>query len=308
MTRIFHSSNKSPEIAEITQVMDGAWLHLEGPNEEELIKLSTDYKLDIDLLKDGIDINESPRIERDGEQVYIFTRFCLPEAEKLTTAPLLIVYAKGITVTVSERPFTHLDQLTKGPFGIITSKRAQLVLEILQAINSGYKRRINIAGKRIMQTRSHLDKDQISNKDFIGFIDIEEDLYDFLLVLEPMTTMLHSLLNGRYMRLYEEDKDLIEDLSLGTQELATLARSRLVTLRNIREAYSTIAANDLNKIIKFMTSVTILIGILTFITGVYGMNVSLPFENDPRAFIYIAVGATLLISTLGYYFKRNRWF
>lgn len=308
MTRIFHSSNKSPELAELTQVMDGAWLHIEGPTEEELLKLSTDYKLDLDLLKDGIDVNESPRIERDGEQVYIFTRFCLPEAEKLTTAPLLIVYAKGITVTVSERPFTHLDQLTGGPLGIITSKRAQLVLEILQAINGGYKRRINTAGRRILQTRSHLDKDQITNKDFIGFIDIEEDLNDFLLVLEPMTAVLNSLLNGRYMRLYEEDKDLIEDLSLGTQELAQLAQSRLTTLRNIREAYSTITANNLNKVLKLMTSITILMGIFTLITGVYSMNIALPAAENPNAFWILLGITTFFIGTASWFFKRHRWF
>ncbi len=305
--RIFHSSSKAPALVELEQIADGSWMHLESPSELELAELSQGYELDADLLQDGIDPNESPRIERDGDKVYIFTRFCLPEADKTTTAPLLIVYAKGITITICERPFSHLEQLINSQT-VITSKRAQLILEILQIINGGYKRRINTAGRRILQTRSHLDKDQITNKDFIGFIDIEEDLNDILLVLEPTTSVLNSLLNGRYMRLYEEDKDLIEDLSLGTQELTLLAQTRLTTLRNIREAYSTITANNLNKVFKLMTSITILMGIFTLITGFYSMNIALPAAEDPNAF-WIILGSTGgLISIAAYFFKKNRWF
>ncbi len=308
MSRIFYSTAKAPKLQEIPSVVDGAWLHMEAPTEAELELLAEKQGLDIDLLRDGVDPNESPRIERDGDAVYIFTRFCLPEVEKMTTAPLLIMYGKGIVLTICQHPFTNLEQVISGPDEIITSKRAQLVLEILNAVNSGYKRRINRVSRRIWQTRAQLDKAQIANEDFIAFIDIEEDLNDFLLVLEPMAAVLNSLMNGRFMRLYEEDKDLIEDLSLGNQELTQLAQSRLSTLRNIREAYSTITANNLNKVFKLMTSITILMGIFTLITGVYSMNISLPAAHNPNAFWIILGITTLFIGFAASFFKRNRWF
>lgn len=308
MTRIFYRSAKSPALEELTEVVDGAWLHYESPNPEELEALAKDYKLDIDLLNDGIDPNESPRIERDGDSTFIFTRFCLPEAEKMTTAPLLIIYTSGVVITISQQQFTSLDQLLTSRYNVITSKRAQLVLQILSEVNNGYKRRINVASRRIWQSRAQLNKDQIDNKDFIAFIDIEEDLNDFLLVLEPMSAVLNNLLNGRFMRLYEEDKDLIEDLSLSALELTQLAQSRLNTLRNIREAYSTITANNLNKVFKLMTSITILMGIFTLITGIYSMNIALPAAHNPNAF-WIILGITFtLIGIVAAYFKKNRWF
>jgi magnesium transporter len=255
-----------------------------------------------------VDPNESPRIERDGDAVYIYTRFCLPEAEKMTTAPLLIMHGKGIVLTISQRQFSYVDQLISGSTEIITSKRARLVIEILSSINAGYKRRINTVSRKIWQTRARLDKAQIANEDFIAFIDIEEDLNDFLLVLEPMAAVLNSLLNGRFMRLYEEDKDIIEDLSLGNQELTQLAQSRLSTLRNIREAYSTITANNLNRVFKLMTSITILMGIFTLITGIYSMNIKLPGASDPNVFWIIIAVTSTLIGSVAVYFKRNRWF
>lgn len=306
--RIFYNTAKSPQLLELPAPVDGAWLHLESPTTEQLTELAKRYGLDEDLLADGIDPNESPRIEKDGATVFIYTRYCLPEAEKMTTAPLLIIHGKGVTVTICRQPFTQLEQVISGVAPIVTSKRAQLILELLQAINLGYKRRIYQASRRILQTRSLLDKDQISNKDFISFIDIEEDLNDFLLVLEPMAAVLNSLLNGRFIKLYEEDRDLIEDLQLGNTELTQLAQSRLSTLRNIREAYSTIMANNLNKVFKLMTSITILMGIFTLITGIYSMNISLPAAHNPNAF-WIILGVTAsAIGLVAAYFKKNRWF
>jgi magnesium transporter len=308
MKKIFYSSAKASMLQELDEVVDGSWLHLESPDDNDLDDIAKHFALDIDLLRDGVDPNESPRIERDGDVVYIYTRFCLAEAEKMTTAPLLIMYGKGIVMTICSQPFTNLEQILRGPKEIITSKRAQLILEILSAINGGYKRRINSVSRKIWQTRAQLDKAQIANEDFIAFIDIEEDLNDFLLVLEPMAAVLNSLLNGRFMRLYEEDKDLIEDLSLGNQELTQLAQSRLSTLRNIREAYSTITANNLNRVFKLMTSITILMGIFTLITGFYSMNISLPAARNPNAF-WIILGSTMfIISMTALYFKKNRWF
>ncbi len=308
MKRIFYSTAKSPLIQIVDEPIDGSWIHLESPSEVELETIAEQYSLDIDLLRDGVDPNESPRIERDGDAVYIYTRFCLPEAEKMTTAPLLIMHGKGIVLTISQRQFTYVDQFISGSTEIITSKRARLVIEILSSINAGYKRRINTVSRKIWQTRARLDKAQIANEDFIAFIDIEEDLNDFLLVLEPMAAVLNSLLNGRFMRLYEEDKDIIEDLSLGNQELTQLAQSRLSTLRNIREAYSTITANNLNRVFKLMTSITILMGIFTLITGIYSMNIKLPGASDPNVFWIIIIVTSTLIGSVAVYFKRNRWF
>ncbi len=306
--RIFYNTAKAPNLMELASPTDGCWIHLEAPTEAELLDLSRRYNLDLDLLTDGTDPNESPRIEKDGSAVFIYTRYTLAEAEKMTTAPLLIVHAQGVAITICRTAFTQLEQLISPTGGIVTSKRAQLILQILETITIGYKRRINIASRRILETRSLLDKDQISNQDFIRFIDIEEDLNDFLLVLEPMVGVLNSLLNGRFIRLYEEDRDLIEDLQLGNQELTLLAQSRLSTLRNIREAYSTIMANSLNKVFKLMTSITILMGIFTLITGIYSMNISLPAAHNPNAFWIIIGITTAAISTVAIYFKRNRWF
>ncbi len=308
MIRTFHSTARVPELREVDGPMDGSWLYVEAPTVEDLEQLSDTYSLDPDLLLDGIDPNEAPRIEKDGQAIYIFTRYCLAEKEKLTTSPMLIIHVGGVVITICRRPFTHLSSILAGDLPIITSKRTQMILQLLTLTNRGYKQRINLATRQILQIRAQLEKTQIANEDFIRFIDIEDDLNDFLLVLEPMATLLNTLYNGKFVRLYEDDRDLIEDLQLSTDELTLLAQSRLGTLRNIREAYSTITANNLNRIFKLMTSITILMGIFTLITGIYSMNIKLPEAQNPNAFwIIIGITSSLILSA-AWVFKRKRWF
>lgn len=305
MITVYYKSARHSKILEVDKPREGAWIHVESPDDQELEKLAADFGLDIDLLHDGIDPNELPRIEHEDGKVYIFTRYCLPESERLTTAPLLIIYGEKEVITLSSRPFDSVHELVHGNTIIFTSKRAQLVLQILNAVSAGFKGRINRVGRRILQIRTQLNKLSIDNRDFIGFIDTEEDLNDFLLVLEPMDSVLAILLNGRFMKLYDEDKDLIEDLQLGNKELVQLTRSRLTSIRNIRDAYQMIASNDLNRIFKILTGITILLSVFNIVTGFYGMNIALPAQHSHYAFWMVLGLITLGISSLVLIFKRN---
>jgi magnesium transporter len=108
------------------------------------------------------------------------------------------------------------------------------------------------------------------------------------------------------MRLYEEDKDLIEDIMLSTTELIELTKSRLRTLVNIRQAYDTIATNNLNKTFKRLTSIGIFLSIPMIFSGLWGMNVAVPFQDNTQAFLIILLlAATCIYFTVRFFRKRN---
>lgn len=306
MVKIYFS-NKTNGIVELEKPRTGSLVYVEGPTHKELIDFSEEHGLDIDLLKDGLDPNEAPRIDVWEGRTYIYTRFVLPETEQQTTSPVLIIFGLNMVYVISRKPFALLQELVNKD-GVTTSKRGQMLLQILKEINNGYKVRINSVAKRMWAVRSQLNKAHIDNQDFISFIDMEEDLNDFLSALEPMNTQLNHLLTGKFIRLYEDDKDLMEDLELGSHELIALASSQLKTIKNIREAYSTITANNLNKVFKLMTSITILMGIFTLITGIYSMNIALPAGHNPNAFWIIFGTTATVITFVSYLFKKNKWF
>lgn len=306
MIKIYFSSDEK-SLKLIKEPKPGSLIYVENPSEEEIELLVSDHGLDKDMVLDGLDPNEAPRIDSWQGRKYLYTRYVLPESALQTTNAVLIVYGLDMVYLITSGVFDVVDSLSTNQV-VNTNKRTQLLLQILFEISKGYKKRINVVAKRMWAVRSRLNKNQIENEDFIDFIDMEEDLNDFLSTLEPMNTQLNHIISGKFIKLYEADKDLMEDVMLGNQELISMATSQLKIIKNIREAYSTITANNLNKIFKLMTSITILMGIFTMITGVYSMNIAVPGGDSSNAFWIIIAITSLFIGIVSVLFKKNRWF
>ncbi len=308
MVRIYYNNARARTLQLLDKEREGSFIWVETPTEHELEHLAERFNLELDLLRDAIDPNESPRVEREGGKTYIFTRYCLVNNGKIATAPFLIIYAEKWLIAITNQPFGGISLFTDQKIEFLTTQKAKLLLQLLTQVNLTYTRQINIVSKQIWRIRSQLSKQQISNRHFIEFIDIEETLNDFVSSLVPMNGMFRALLSSTSIRFYEDDRDLIEDLTLGTNELIELAKSRLKTITNIREAYSTIMANNLNRVIKLMTALTILITIPNIVTGAFGMNVAVPIAHWPWAFWSIMGLMAAFIGLVAWLFKRNHWF
>lgn len=307
MTHIYYSTNRNPRIQKQEKSKVGTWIHSVEPDEEELEKLADEYKLDLDLLQDAMDIYETPRVERENGDTYVFARYCYPQGRDIATEPILIIYGQSHIFTILRNKTPVLDRLFEGVETVATTQKTKTFLQIMVAINYSYERNMYKVNKLILSLRSKLSKSDIRNEYFIEFIDIEENLNEYLTALQPQAVMYRNLLNGKFLPLYEDDKDLVEDLSLTSQELIDLIKSRLKTISNIRDAYSTIMANNLNRIFKRLTSIGIFLAVPTIIASLYGMNVVLPNENSQYAFWEIAAIIGVITTIVVYIFKKLKW-
>lgn len=304
MIEIFYSNTRAPELEKRDQPKAGSWIHAVEPTSAELQELSEAYDLDLDLLFDATDIYESPRVEREDNSVYIFTRYCYPDGKDIATEPLLIIYNKDYLFTIMRRSSTVLDQMLNGVQPVLTTQRTKSLLQFLGSINTSYVRNIHQISKQILSIRSKLSKQDIKNEYFIEFIDLEEILNEYLSSLQSQAVVFRNLLSGKFLPLYEQDEDLIEDLSLGTTELIDIIKSRQKTISNTREAYATIMANNLNKTFKKLTSIGIFLTIPTITTGLYGMNLRLPLSRNPNAFWLILLIVMSITSLAILMFKK----
>jgi magnesium transporter len=202
---------------------------------------------------------------------------------------------------------TVLDQLIDGKIDVLTTQKTKLFLHILEQINRSYSLQLNVIIKKILRSRTQLRRSVVRSVDIVQFVEIEEDLNEFLSALQPQALVLTKLETGRYMKLYEDDKDLVEDIKLGTNELIDLSKTRVKTAINIRQAYDAIATNNLNKIFKRLTSIAIFLAIPTIISGIFGMNISLPFEHSQYAFLYVLGIITIVILLMVSYFEKHDW-
>jgi magnesium transporter len=304
----FHSNARNRALAVLDKPKAGSWISIVTPSDEELQVLARDLNLDVDLLNDAVDIYEAPRIETDEGNVYIYTRYCYPEGKEIATEPLLIVYTHDQLITIMRTDSGVLDRLTNGKIEVLTTQKTKTLMLILGEVNRSYRLHINKVSKKTLQIRAQLRQSELSNRDFVSIIEIEEDLNEFLTALQPQATVLNVLLNGRFIRLYEDDKDMIEDLRLGAAELIELAKSRARALSNIRQAYDTIATTNLNQTFKRLTSIAIFFSIPTIIGGLWGMNVAVPMEDEKYAFSVVLLLIAVLMSTAIFIFRKKRWF
>lgn len=306
MITIYYSRARERALQTIESARVGSWISVTAPTSAELDRISQDYGIDRDNLDDAIDLYEAPRIETYEGSVYIYTRYCYPQGKDIATEPLLIIYAHDQLITISRLDSGILRRLAQDEIEFITTQKTKTLLQMLNEINVSYERQLTTVSRRILQLRAKLRQSQLTTREFLGIIELEEDLNEFLSALQPQALLFGSLLNGRYMRLYEEDRDIVEDISRSTTELIEQVRGRLRTLTNMRQAYDAIATTNLNNTFKRLTSIAIFLTIPTIVGGLWGMNVAVPFRDDAHAFIQVlGIIGVITILTVMYFHKKK---
>lgn len=291
-----------------TEFKKGSWVCVEAPSYEELVALADNFKLDLGHLSDVQDEDEMPRVEREESQLYLFTRFAYHDDEfHVVTTPLLLVLDRDWLITISSRPLPGLDKFMDESIKFDTSMPDQLMLTILNQVVEQYNLFLTQISKQIKSTRSRLRVEQVDNKDFIDFVLIEDELNEFLAAMVPTKSILQRLLISKHLKLSARDRELIEDLQLSNEQSIESAKSNIKSVKNIREGYSTIMGNNLNRTIRVLTVLTTILAVPTLIASIYGMNVRLPMEDDFNAFGLIMILSLGISGFLLLYFKYRDW-
>lgn len=291
MIQYYHRNPESHAATETKELTD-SWVYVVDPSESDLDTLVAIDGLERDLLQDAIDPNEVPRIQHEGDVTYFFLRAPSGSGDKAQTVALLIAISPTFMLTVSRQSFVWLERFLHGTSQYSTQWRSQLVWRILLELNARYNSAINDLARLV---RGNIGPNQsVRNEDILRLVAYEGILNDYLAGLQPMNSMLTNVMAGKHMKLYEEDKDLMEDVLLGNTQVIESARAQLRTTVNMREAYSVIATNELNRVIKLLTLVTVVLTVPMVMSGLYGMNVRLPLGDHPLAFFFV-IGATILI-------------
>lgn len=269
------------------------WIHVTEPTDSELDALAVELHLERDLLQDAIDPNEVPRVQQEGDVTYFFLRAPSGRGDQTITTPLLIALAPTFLITVSPRSFSWLERFRDGTAAYNTAWRSQLVWRMILELNARYQGAITDVARNV---RGYVSGNQpISNQDILRLVAYEGVLNDVLAALQPMSAMLVNVMAGRHIKTYEQDKDLMEDIVLGNGQVLESARAQLRTTANMREAFSVIATNNLNRVLKFLTLITVVLTVPMVVSGLYGMNVRLPGGDHPLAFGFVVL-ATLAVN------------
>lgn len=305
MISYFQRTLKDRHIKSIEQHKAGVWVHAVNPTEEELQILSSELSLEPGHLRDALDPHEVPRLELENNIPYIFTRVPITDHETIITVPLLLIITETSLITVCSVPLQLFDKFLDGKITVFTTQKVKLFIQIFTEIIGSFNNSLTAINKKTRNVSINLEK--IRNREILQLVTYEQILDDFHNALERTNAILNKLLTGKTLQLFEQDRELIEDLFLASGQLVELTQSSLSSVKNIRDAYSTIMTNNLNRIIKLFTSLTIILTIPTIIASLYGMNVPLPFSDHPQAFFGVLGVITIISAGLVVLFFHQDW-
>jgi len=297
-----------PELEERQRFEAGSLIEAVNPSSEEVKRLHNELRIEPRMLDDAMDITEAPRLEVSHDINYVFVRSPIEDEDgMISTTPVMIAISETFVLVASRAKLAWINELANAQEELTTTQKTRMALQILQRSNSEYSRVLQGINRKINELSFRARKESIDNKEIMSFISFEETLNEFMNSLIPQNTVFHKLLEGGSLDLYNEDKGLIEALILGSQEIIDLSKASLKTSMNIRDAYSTVLTNSLNRVIKFFTSLTIILTVAVIVPSFYGMNVKLPLQENPSAF-WIIGGATAIISfLLIWVFNKKKW-
>lgn len=290
-------------MTKLDSVEDGCWVNLICPSEDELRTVSATLGVESTFLRAALDEEETSRIDsEDGQTLIIVDTPAMEQDETgvvYSTLPLGITVTDKHIITVCLKETSVVRDLQEGVFkDVRTQQRTRFILHILLLVAKRYLKYLKQIDKTYNYMERQLYKSQ-RNKELIQLLDLEKSLVYFNTSLKANEVTLEKILRGRIVTLYEEDQDLLEDVLIEVRQAIEMAQIYSSIISGMMDAFASVISNNLNVIMKVLTSITILLTIPNIIFSFYGMNVAgLPFDQFFWVPILIAVVAIVVVGVL----------
>ena len=307
MITYYRSERETDRITERSELQNGMWIRSERPSEDEIATLH-ELGIDSDLLTDALDPHEVPRIESEDGWTYFITR--VPDVGddfNDYTTPIMFAMGDNQTITISRDLLGRLWQPFIDATRVDTASQTRLFIMMVETILRSYQTRVALINRQMRAATS--DITTLRPGDIATFVEYERKLNDYLDALIPTNTALEKTLitKHRLLQFGEEDDELVEDLSVDIEQVIARCKSLLRTITNVRDSYRAVMDTRLNETMRILTVATLSLTIPTMLAGVFGMNVSFPFDTESGfsfwAIVLVSVFGATLIS---YYFLKRR--
>ena len=290
---------------------NGCWVKATTPNAEEIEQLKN-WGIEPELITYSLDQDEMARVERDEGYTLILLR--IPHFQGEThdipyiTVPMGIVIKENLIATICQYE-SHITRiLTNGKYrGFKTAKRYRFVLYILLETATRYLTYLREINRAVDHVEDQLEK-STRNRELLQLLKYQKSLVYFTTALHSNEVVMERLQRMRMFNKFEEDEDLLEDVITENQQAIQVTNINAEILSGMMDAFASIISNNLNVVMKALAAITIVINVPAIVAAFYGMNVQLPGENHPLAFLTV-FGISIFLSGLAVFaFYKRDWF
>jgi magnesium transporter len=207
-------------------------------------------------------------VERAGEHLTYYTM------------PLSIMITEKAIITISLRENSVLEEFAQGLIrNVKTEFRTHFMLHVMLRMATKYLQYLKQIDKITHQVEKELRK-SMKNKELIQLLEIEKSLVYFSASLKSNSITLEKITKKDYIKMYDEDKGLLDDVLIEVRQAVEMSTIYLNILSGTMDAYASVISNNLNIVMKVLASITLIISVPTVVCGFYGMNTSgLPMQD-----------------------------
>jgi len=310
MLSIYNTDLKTSKFEKIKEFRPGSWINLVNPTAEEIATVCSNLKIEDDFIKYPLDYEEQARIDiEDDMTLFVIDVPVIEETKEgksYSTMPLgLIVVRDEYFISVSLKKNRVIEAFEKGRVKeMYTYKKTRFLIQILYLNASYYLNDLKRINKEAENTVNGL-KETMKNEDLIQLLNLENSLVYITTSLKANEIVMEKTARGKVLKSYEEDEEILEDAIIENRQAIEMSKIYSEVLNGTMDAYASIISNNLNVVMKFLASITIVLSLPTLIASIWGMNVPLPFATNPYGFA-IVIGISALISIIAFIWLKKK--
>lgn len=312
MMKIYKTVDEQGLFRETTKLERGSWINLVNPTTQEINTICNSIGVLEDFIRYPLDQEERARIDVEDDQTLILIDIPVIDNNDggiigFSTIPLGMLVVRDdyfITICTHDTPILNefIDCKVKNFF---TFKKTRFILQILFKIATYYLTYLKQINRETDKAEHKLQK-SMKNKELIKLLELENSLVYFTTSLKSNEIVMEKLMRTKYIKMYEEDEDILEDAIVENRQAIEMGTIYRDILSGMMDAYASVISNNLNIVMKFLASVTIVMSIPTIISGLWGMNIiNMPFADNPFGF-WILLGITGFVSFIAWLILRKR--
>ncbi len=304
------------KIEKSQEIKQNSWLKLISPTLSEIVNVAEALSIPQNFLEDSLDIDERPRIEEHGENILMIIHvpfekmdvINLADDVKYRTIPLGIIHTKDHFITICRENIPFLQDIMSGhEIQFSTHMKTRNTFGIIHETASAFIKYLSRIDKAIIEAEEELAK-SYRNRELYSLLNLNESLLYMATSLKQMKYMMQKVLHGNYIKLYDEDKAIIDDALVELEQAHEVAEISQSNLSNLMDAYGNVIQNNVSHMLKFLAAITIVFSMPTLVASIYGMNVPLPFQDEPHMFTVLIIVMVILCGLCSFVFYKKRYF
>jgi magnesium transporter len=313
LIKMYNTNMTTNITTEVNEYKRGNWINMINPTESEIFEVCRNLNIEQEFIKYSLDYEEKARIDLEEDDGTILFIIDVPiierenDVEIYTTMPVGVIFVRDeyvITVSLKENDIIKKMERIVGK-KVITYKKSQFLFQLFYENSSAFLNLLKEINKKTEHIERTLKKD-LKNEDLLKMLNLEKALVYITTSLKSDEVVMEKTLRGKIIKLYEEDEDLLEDAIVENKQAIEMSKIYSDILNETMDMYASIISNNINDIMKFLTSITIILAIPTLVASLWGMNVPVPFQNYQYGFpVLLAVSFVVTLTVMIWLKKRN---